>query len=229
MKELNLLLKQFKINYHDISLYEMAFTHSSFNADAKTKHHDYERLEFLGDSVLGCVVSELSYKSRSDMNQGDLTKLKSALVSTRSLADFAREYHFDEYIRLGHSFSRNIHESDNVLEDVFEAFIGAMFLDQGFAIVRKFLISTLYRDIQKFHLEDLQDYKSRLQEEMQVEHRESVAYEIIKESGPAHNKHFVSRVLFDGIEIGIGEGNSKKAAEQMAAKAALAKKVDKVK
>lgn len=228
MKDIVELLKQFNINYHDISLYEMAFTHSSFNADAKTKHHDYERLEFLGDSVLGCVVSELAYKSRSDMNQGDLTKLKSALVSTKSLADFAREYHFDEYVRVGHSFARNIHESDNVLEDVFEAFIGAMFLDQGFVNVRKFLISTLYRDIQKFHLEDLQDYKSKLQEAMQSEHRESVTYEIIKETGPAHNKHFVSRVLFDGIEIGVGEGGTKKAAEQMAAKSALEKKVDKV-
>ncbi len=227
MKDLKQLLAKCKIKPNDISLYEMAFTHSSYNADANTKHHDYERLEFLGDSVLGCVVSELAFKSRPDMNQGGLTKLKSSLVSTHSLADFAREYHFEDYIRVGNSFSRKVSECDNVLEDVFEAFIGAMFLDKGFVIVRKFLISTLYRDIQKFHIEDMKDYKSRLQEEMQVEHRESVSYEVVKESGPAHNRHFVVRVLFDNIPIGKGEGNTKKEAEQNAAKDALDKRVTK--
>lgn len=227
MKDIRDLLRKIKIEAKDVELYEMAFTHSSFNGDAKTKHHDYERLEFLGDSVLGCVVSELAYKSRSDMNQGDLTKLKSALVSTHSLADFARELHFHEYVRVGNSFSRNVKDSDNVLEDIFEAFVGAMFLDQGFSNVRKFLITTLYRDIQKFQLEDLKDYKSRLQELMQVEHRESVTYQIISETGPAHNKHFVSTVMFDGIVIGQGEGGTKKEAEQMAAKDALHKKAGK--
>lgn len=229
MKDLKLFFKNNKLRYKDLSLFEMAFTHSSYNADAKTKHHDYERLEFLGDSVLGCVVSELAYKSRNDMNQGALTKLKSSLVNTHSLANFARELHIYEYIRVGNSFTRNIKESDNILEDVFEAFLGAMFLDQGFVVTRKFLISTLYRDIQKFHLEDSKDYKSRLQEEMQVEHRESVTYEIIKETGPAHNKHFVAQVSFDGIAIGVGEGSTKKEAEQNAAKKALEKKVTKVK
>lgn len=227
MKNIVELLKKFNIKTNNVSLYEMAFTHSSFNADANTKHHDYERLEFLGDSVLGCVVSELSYKSRSDLDQGNLTKLKSSLVNTHSLADFAREYHFEDYVRVGNSFSRNVKECDNILEDVFEAFVGAMFLDKGFVIVRKFLISTLYRDIQKFHLEDLHDYKSKLQEAMQGEHRESVTYQIVKESGPSHNKHFVANALFDGSVIGVGEGTSKKAAEQMAAKSALDKMVTK--
>lgn len=229
MKDINYLLKKIKIKPKNISLYEMAFTHSSYNADAKTKHHDYERLEFLGDSVLGCVVSELAFKTHHDMAQGELTKLKSSLVNTHSLADFARELHFDEYIRVGNSFTRVVRESDNLLEDVFEAFIGAMFLDLGFVMARKFLISTLYRDIQKFTIEDSKDYKSNLQEAMQVEHRESVTYEIVKETGPAHDKHFISRVVFDGLEIGRGEGKTKKEAEQNAAKDALAKKVDKVK
>lgn len=227
MKNINELLKICKIKPNNISLYEMAFTHSSYNADANTKHCDYERLEFLGDSVLGCVVNELAFKSRPDMNQGGLTKLKSSLVSTHALADFAREYHFQDYIRVGNSFNRNLKDCDNILEDVFEAFVGAIFLDKGFVIVRKFLISTLYRDIQKFHIEDMKDYKSRLQEEMQVEHRESVTYEIVSETGPAHKRHFVVKVMFDGIPIGKGEGNSKKEAEQNAAKDALEKRVTK--
>lgn len=227
MKDINELLKRCNIKPNDTSIYEMAFTHSSYNADAKTKHHDYERLEFLGDSVLGCVVSELAFKSRPDMDQGGLTKLKSFLVNTHALAEFAREYHFEDYIRVGNSFSRKISECDNVLEDVFEAFIGAISLDKGFVVARKFLITTLYRDIQKFHIEDMKDYKSKLQEEMQGEHRESVTYEVINEIGPAHNRKFVVRVLFDNIQIGKGEGSTKKEAEQMAAKDALEKRVTK--
>ncbi len=224
MKNIQDLLLKFKIKVKDISLFEMAFTHSSFNADAKTKHHDYERLEFLGDSVLGCVVAELAYKARPDLDQGSLTKLKSSLVNSKSLAAFALEYHFDEYIRVGNSFSGNISLSSHLLEDVFEAFIGAMYLDQGFAITRRFLISTLYKDVQKFKMEKTEDFKSRLQEEMQSEHRESVKYSIIKESGPSHNRHFIASVSFEGLVLGVGQGSSKKEAEQMAAKEALHKK-----
>lgn len=227
MKDVNELLKKFKIKPHNLELFEIAFTHSSYNADAKTKHHDYERLEFLGDSVLGCVVSELAYKSHPDMAQGPLTKLKSALVSSHALANFAREYKFDEYIRVGNSFSNNISKSDSLLEDVFEAFVGALFLDQGFQYTRKFLIKTLYSNIQSFQVEDSTDYKSRLQEEMQAEHRESVVYELIKEEGPSHDKTFTVKVSFDGVTLGVGVGPTKKKAEQEAAKIALAKKVGK--
>ncbi len=226
MKDLNQLLTKLNIKYKNKSLYEMAFTHSSFNADANTKHKDYERLEFLGDSVLGAIVSELAYKARPDFDQGTLTKLKSYLVNSDSLASFAKEYHFDEYIRVGNSFAGNVSQSHRLLEDVFEAFLGAMYLDLGYNAVHKFLVSTLYRDIQKFNIDDMKDYKSRLQEEMQSEHRESVQYVIIKEWGPPHDRHFIARVLFEGVVLGEGEGHSKKVAEQMAAKAALNKKAD---
>ena len=226
MKDVKKLLDQLGIKTKDVSIYEKALTHSSFNADANTKHVDYERLEFLGDSVLGCVVSELAYKSRANLDQGGLTKLKSAMVRTQSLSGFARQYDFHDYVRVGNSFTQKVEESDKLLEDVFEAFVGAMFLDQGFVKTRKFLIETFYHDIQSFQLEDLQDYKSRLQEAMQVEHRESVTYQIISETGPAHKKEFVARAIFDGMTIGVGSGSSKKAAEQMAAKAALEKKAD---
>lgn len=227
MKPISELLNNFKIKPHNIDLFEVAFTHSSYNADANTKHHDYERLEFLGDSVLGCIVSELAYKSHPDMSQGLLTKLKSSLVSTDALASFAREYKFNEYIKVGNSFNSDIARSNSLLEDVFEAFVGALFLDQGFQFTRKFLIKTLYSDIQSFQIEDSTDYKSRLQEAMQAEHRESVTYEIIKEEGPSHNKKFTVKVSFDGVTLGIGEGSTKKKAEQEAAKKALGKKVGK--
>ena len=227
MKPISELLKKFNITPNKIEIFETAFTHSSFNADAKTKHHDYERLEFLGDSVIGLVVGEIAYLNRPELSQGPLTKLRSALVSTRGLADYARQFEFPEYIRVGNSFSSDVSKADHLLEDVFEAFIGAIYLDQGFGKAHKILSSIFFESIKNYNFEDSIDYKSRLQEEMQAEHRESVTYELIKETGPAHDKHFVVRVLFDGIELGVGEGSTKKAAEQMAAKQALEKEASK--
>ena len=211
MKNIELLLKQLKLKIKDVELFDIAFTHSSYNADAKTKHHDYERIEFLGDSILGAIVSELAFKSHKEMKQGELTKLNSALVSTHSLANFARELHFDEYIKVGNSFSRDIKSCDNILEDVFEAFIGALFISSGFKACREFIIKTMYPSIQKYQLSDSQDYKSRLQG--------------VDEIGPGHDKYFKGQVFFDDICIGEGEGHSKKEAEQNAAKDALNKRV----
>lgn len=225
MERIEELLKSLSIKAHNIELFETAFTHSSYNADAKTKHHDYERLEFLGDSYLGAVVSELAYKAHPDMAQGPLTKLKSALVSTESLAGYALKCEFDKYIRVGNSFNNEIAKSHSLLEDVFEAFIGAIFLDQGYVTTRKFIISLIYPDIQSYQLKNSTDYKSRLQEDIQSEHRESVEYRLIKEEGPAHDKTFTVEVLFDDIVLGVGTGSTKKKAEQEAAKAALEKRV----
>lgn len=223
MRPVSELLEKLNIKPKHISLYETAFTHSSYNADANTKHHDYERMEFLGDSVIGLVVSEVSYGARPEMTQGPLTKMKSNLVSTASLADLARKYDFPNYIRVGNSFSGDISKANHLLEDVFEAFFGALYLDQGFEVARKLLIDIFINIIKNYNIEDSTDYKSKLQEEMQAEHRESVSYEVISETGPSHDRHFVVHVVFDGMELGVGEGSTKKQAEQMAAKAALEK------
>ena len=227
MRPITELLEKLDIKPKHISLYEVAFTHSSYNADANTKHHDYERLEYLGDSVIGMVVSEISYGARPEMTQGPLTKMKSALVSTNSLAELARRFDFPNYIRVGNSFSGDVSKASHLLEDVFEAFIGALYLDQGFDITRRLLIDIFIEPIKNYNIEDTTDYKSRLQEEMQAEHRESVVYEVISETGPSHDRHFVVHVVFDGIELGVGEGSTKKQAEQMAAKAALTKEAGK--
>lgn len=227
MRPVSELLEKLNIKPKHISLYETAFTHSSYNADANTKHHDYERMEFLGDSVIGLVVSEVSYGARPEMTQGPLTKMKSNLVSTTSLADLARKYDFPNYIRVGNSFSGDISKANHLLEDVFEAFFGAIYLDQGFEVARKLLIDIFINIIKNYNIEDSTDYKSKLQEEMQAEHRESVTYEVISETGPSHDRHFVVHVVFDGMELGVGEGSTKKQAEQMAAKAALEKEAGK--
>lgn len=227
MKDLKLFLSKFNIEPKHIVLYEQAFTHPSYNADANTKHHDYERLEFLGDSVIDLVVAEISFVTRPELNQGSLTKMRAALVSTNGLSSLARKYGLHEFIRLGNSFSGDIAKANHILENVFEAFVGALYLDQGFKTTKDVLVNIFIDSIKTFDADALNDYKSRLQEEMQAEHRESVSYELVSESGPAHEKKFKVRVVFDGIELGVGEGTTKKEAEQLAAKAALEKEANK--
>lgn len=227
MKKIIDFLKQFNVTPKHISLYEQAFTHPSYNADANTKHHDYERLEFLGDAVIQLATAEMAYVARPDLNQGNLTKVRSALVSTNGLANFALKFNLHEYIRLGNSFSGDITKANHILEDVFEAFIGALYLDQGFQVTKSILVNIFIKEIKDFKIEYLADYKSKLQEEIQAEHRDSVTYEVISETGPAHEKKFTVHVMFDGIELGVGSGSTKKEAEQMAAKAALQKEAKK--
>ena len=227
MRDLKEFLKQFNIEPKHEVLFEQAFTHPSYNADANTKHHDYERLEFLGDSVINLVVAEISFVARPDLNQGSLTKMRAALVSTNGLSNMARKYNLHEYIRLGNSFSGDISKANHILENVFEAFIGALYLDQGFKVTKAVLVDMFIDSIKEFKIEGLTDYKSKLQEEIQAEHRESVTYQLVSETGPAHDKRFKVRVVFDGIELGVGEGTTKKEAEQLAAKAALEKEASK--
>ncbi len=223
-KNIRLLLKDLNIPFHNLSLYELAFTHSSYNADAHTFHHDYERMEFLGDSVLGFVIASLVYKTYPELGQGDLSKLRSALVKTSSLANYARKYNFQDYIKVGNSYANDLAKSDNVLEDVFEAFIAAIYLDLGFKSARNFINLTFYDDVLHYDLNQIKDYKSRLQEEMQAEYRDSVTYEVVKESGPSHKKTFTVCVKFDDVILGYGVGRTKKEAESNAAKEALSKK-----
>lgn len=227
MKDLKEFLKQFNIVPKHIALYEQAFTHPSYNADANTKHHDYERLEFLGDAVVDLVVAEVAFITRPELDQGNLTKMRASLVNTNGLAGYSRKYNVHEYVRLGNSFSGDVSKANHILEDVFEAFIGALYLDQGFKVTKEVVVNIFINDIKTFKMDGLYDYKSRLQEEMQAEHRESVNYEVISETGPAHEKKFKVRVTFDGIELGVGEGSTKKEAEQLAAKAALEKEARK--
>lgn len=216
-KLLNIVIK-------DESYYELALTHPSCNGDKKGGHSNYERLEFIGDAVLGFVCGDLVYKLHPEMNEGLLSKLRSHLVRKESLADYARKMHLENYIKVGRSVLKSsIVNSNKILEDVFEALIGAIYLDQGFDVVYKYCSNFLVEKIAKIDVNILTDYKSKLQELMQSESRESVTYETIDEIGPSHNKTFFVNVLFNGIVLGTGQGKSKKEAEENAAKAALDK------
>ena len=225
MEDINRLLESIDIRPKKLDLYVLALTHPSFNADANTKHQDYERLEFIGDAVLGYVSAELIFKLRSDLDQGNMSKLRSYLVKSASLANYARTIDLHLYIRAGHSLTaKNISQSNKILEDVFEALIGAIYLDKGIVVATKYLTKFLYNDIKNTDLSVLTDAKTRLQEEMQSEHRDSVKYILIKEEGPAHDRTFTVNVVFNDIVLATGVGKSKKAAEEDAAAKALAKR-----
>ncbi len=225
MKDIQELFDKIHIKPKDISLYELALTHSSFNADAKTIHHDYERLEYMGDAVLGYVTADLIFQVHQDMDQGYMTKLRSHLVQSKALANYARRIELYNFIITGHSIDRaSIEKSDKILEDVFEALIGAIYLDQGIKKAYSYIKWFLYNDIKFADIDDLTDYKTRLQEEMQSEYRDSVTYRLIKEEGPAHDRIFVTQVLFNKEILAEGVGKTKKASEQDAAKNALKKK-----
>ena len=158
------------------------------------------------------------------MSQGDLSKLRAFIVQSSSLAEKAKKYNFDEYIRLGHSLPENTRNSQRILEDVFEAFIGAMYYDKGIDFTYNFVKELFKDDVDRFNKNQLKDYKSELQEEMQAEHRESVKYQLVEELGLPHDRTFVVEVLYEDTVLGRGQGKNKKAAEQMAALDALRKK-----
>ena len=225
MSNITELLEKLNISYNDLEPYLLALTHPSFNADANTKHEDYERLEFMGDSVLGFVCADLIYKYRANLDQGYMSKLRSYLVKSVSLANYARDIDLPKYIRAGHSLTADqISKSNKILEDVFEALVGAIYLDQGIEVAAEYLNRFLLDDIKNTDLSVLTDPKTRLQEEMQAEHRDSVKYVVVKEEGPAHDRTFTVNVMFNDIILATGVGKSKKAAEEDAASKALAKR-----
>ena len=225
MPNLQHLLARFQINTNNETAYQLAFTHSSFNNDANTIHHDYERLEFMGDAVIGFVVAELTYRFHPTMSPGLMTKTRSKLVQSKNLAYLARKYQFDHYVRVGHSLgSVNLAISDRILEDVFEAFFGAVYLDQGLAFTIELLESIFTDSVKNIDVETLTDYKSQLQEAMQAEVQQAVDYVLAKTEGPAHDRLFTVEVRFNELVLGHGSGKTKQQAEQMAAKEALQKK-----
>ena len=217
------LYRRFGILPKNEELYSLAFTHSSYNGMAGTRHQDYERLEFLGDAVVGMVVSELCYIYHPEMEQGKLSVLKSQFIRTSSEAGYCKKLGLNEYIRVGASFAKDASANLSLLEDVFESFIGAIYLDQGLDVCYRIVRGIFEEDVKSAHVDMTTNPKSYLQECMQADKKESVTYRIVAERGSSQDKIFVAAVYFEGSEIGRGEGRSKKAAETAAASDALAK------
>lgn len=205
-----------KLNIHtNKDLYQKAFTHTSYSNEHNVE--SYERLEFLGDAVLELTISDYLYNEKH-LEEGTMTKMRASYVCEEACATYAKELKLEKDILLGSGESE---ANTTILADVFESFIGAMYLDKGFRTTSKFVMDIIIPYIEK-KVDFLHDYKSELQELVQTV-RKSVNYEIINELGPAHNKTFTCQVMVDNIVMGIGSGSSKKQAEQAAAKMALEK------
>lgn len=203
------------INPTNMNLYTTAVTHSSYTNE-NPSYPDYERLEFLGDAVLEIIISEYLYKERK-LEEGVMTRMRASYVCEEACATYAKEIGLDKDIKIGSGEEVN----QTILADVFEAFVAALYLDQGFDFTTKFVLDIIIPYIDR-EVDFLHDYKSTLQELVQTV-KKSVVYEVVDEEGPPHNKIFTSIVKIDGITMGMGTGSSKKASEQEAAKDALSK------
>jgi ribonuclease III len=221
-KELQLFESNAGMRFRKLELLNQSFSHRSHANEMGDEVANNERLEFLGDSVLGLVVAEYLYQQLTDRPEGDLARIKSYVVSEDSLADIARLLHVDNYILIGkgeeHSGGR---EKKAILADAFEAIIGAYFLDSGFKAARKFILSCLVPEINKV-LQDRhrKDYKTLLQEYVQKRFKTYPRYTLRKRTGPDHDRTFWIDVEVDGVAYGPGEGKNKKEAEQAAAEMA---------
>ncbi|MEJ9150215.1 ribonuclease III [Bacillus smithii] len=219
------LQKKLEIDFHDQSLLMQAFTHSSYvNEHRKKSNDDNERLEFLGDAVLELTVSNYLFNKYPFMSEGELTKLRAAVVCEPSLVGFSNELQFGQYIRLGKGEELTGGRTrPALLADVFEAFIGALYLDQGLEVVVQFLEKIVFPKIDAGAFSHVMDFKTQLQEMVQRDGNGILTYRILQEKGPAHHREFVSEVALNGQVLGVGTGRSKKEAEQRAAEQALSK------
>ena len=209
--------------FHNISLLQNALTHSSY---ANERWHNSllsnERLEFLGDSVLGMLVAEYLYRTFPNRPEGELTRMRADMVCEKTLANVANSIGLGEHLLLGHGEEQSKGRTRNsILADAMESVIAACFLDGGMeaaeGIVKRFILTEV--PVKKMHNAD---YKTALQELVQQKKNQVLAYSLIGESGPDRDKQFVVEVSLNGKPVGQGTGTSKKRAEQMAAQAAIA-------
>lgn len=219
------LERQLNITFNNRSLIRQAFTHSSYvNEHKRRTHQDNERLEFLGDAVLELTISEFLYRHFPQMSEGELTKLRANIVCEPSLVTLAKNLGFNRYILLGKGEERSGgRKRPSLLADVFEAFVGALYLDQGLPAVKHFFETHVYPRIDAGQFSHVMDYKSMLQEKVQHDGLGELKYVIVAERGPAHDRQFFAEVRLLEKVLGSGTGRSKKEAEQRAASVALLK------
>lgn len=220
------LADQLGVSFHDTGRLEHALTHRSLLNEHPERfpgQTSNERLEFLGDAVLNMLTATWLYEHYPEASEGHLTSLRSALVKTPTLARFARELHLGEYVRISRGEEANgARERLSLLADTFEAVLGAIYLDQGLAEARSFVLPFLEREAQRIASgQSDTDYRSRLQELVQSQHSVTPVYQTVQVSGPDHSRQFTIEVLVQGTCIGSGSGSSKQSAAQEAARAAL--------
>lgn len=222
-RELFSFQKHTDIRFKNLPLLNLAFCHRSYTNEYKGRIDNNERLEFLGDSVLGLVIADYLFHHFPENPEGDLAKIKSYVVSEPSLATKARELNIDRYLLIGkgedHSGGR---ERDSILSDAMEAVIGAYYLDQGFKPVTRFVIDLLEDEVHKvLQNKHERDYKTLLQEWVQKNFKSCPKYHLVKSEGPDHDRTFFIEVRIQDKIYGPGSGKNKKKAEQEAAELAF--------
>jgi ribonuclease-3 len=222
-EQLALAMEQLGYRFNNLRLLDEAFTHRSYSNENRHVGFDNERLEFLGDSILGAAVADLLMVAHPSSSEGLLTRYKAALVSETALAECARRMKLGELLRLGRGEEQTGgRDKNSVLANLVEAVIAAVFLDGGYpaarGVVERFVEARLPR---VGRVERRVDYKTKLQVQIQGAHRGSPIYVIVDVSGPDHERTFIAEVRVDGLVLGSGRGGSKKIAEQAAAREAF--------
>ena len=223
LRQINKLQSILKIKFRNKSLLNRALTHRSHLNEAGPGARDNERLEYLGDSVLALVVNEYLFKRFEKYPEGDLAKIKSAVVSEATLFKVARELNLGSFLLVGRGEDLSGGRArPSILANTLEAVIGALYLDSGLKDCKKLVLSLLKGDIERIDsMESYRDPKTTLQEYVQKKYRERPLYEIIEESGPDHQKRFTVRLIVAGKSVAEGTGASKRGAEMEAARKAL--------
>jgi len=219
-RNLKALENELGYTFQNPALLDRALTHSSY-ANEREALGDNERLEFLGDSVLGFITAEYLFSEHKGVPEGELTRLRAYAVCEKSLDVYAREIGLGDYLLLGKGEERTGgRERASVLSDAFEAVIAAIYLDGGMEPAKKFVLRFVHPYVEAKPV--FKDYKTMLQEVTQKNPGETLEYVLVSESGPDHDKHFEVEVHLNSNVIGRGSGPSKKKAEQDAAREALA-------
>jgi ribonuclease-3 len=224
LQELHELESRLGVRFSDINLLNQSLTHTSFIGEKEeSRLESNQRLEYLGDAVLGLAVSFYLYEQHPELFEGQLTKIKAAAVSEPILCRVAEELQLGRYLLLGRGEElTGGRQRPSILSDALEAIVAAIFLDRGFEEAQRFIRRTFGAIIEDIrHQRQGQDFKSMLQEKIQSRTNRAPEYEVVEEIGPDHNKRFVVEVRMDDQILGTGFGASKKEAEQAAAAQAL--------
>jgi ribonuclease-3 len=221
-RELQLFQRHAGIRFREIGRLDQAFTHRSWANESGAAVGNNERLEFLGDSVLGLAVAEYLHEELPDQPEGELARIKSFVVSEASLSEISRRLRVDNYILIGRGEEYSGGRSKKaILADALEAIIGAYYLDSGFLPARRFVLGLLVPEIDKVR-EDRheKDYKTLLQEHVQKRMKTYPRYRVVQKTGPDHDRTFQIEVRINERSYGMGRGKNKKEAEQDAARVA---------
>ncbi len=215
--------KKLKMKFQSSDLLLLAFVHRSFwneNQNLVAEHN--ERLEFLGDSVLGLIVAEYLYMHLPEVPEGGLSDLRASLVDAQACVSYIHKLDLSDYILLGKGEKTNVGKGrDSILADLFEAIMGAIYLDGGYEKAKDFFFGVFEGEIEKILAKPSRNWKAELQDYAQKKYQEPPHYETVEESGPAHQKHFKVAVFIRSEKVGEGEGGSKKEAQTQSAKDAI--------